>query len=239
MPDWLLIVDPPLSGMLNMQRDRQLYDAFASLPAAGVLRFFRWEQPTLSLGRFQHDPALEARAAALGVPVVRRPTGGQAILHGGDLCWSILAAHEHQSLLATYTRIATVVQAALQRLGIEAGFPPAQDAYRQRAACFASLTSADLEVGGRKLIGSAQLRNRRCFLQQSSVFWQREPAREQALFGPPDGRARIEIRALQPDCQPQDWIRALQAEFQACWELTWLPWCAEWEAAFLAAASCS
>lgn len=190
MPSWLLLQDPPLAGQINMNRDRALYTHFSELECDGLLRFFTWDCPTLSLGRFQTDPDLEKRCAELGLPVVRRPTGGQAILHGSDLCWSVVSHAQGplgKDLHATYQQISRVAIKALAQLGLSLQMPEKHQDYRRQASCFASLTPADLEIAGQKLIGSAQMRNRRVFLQQSSLIL-RPPALLQRVF--PDSQTR-------------------------------------------------
>ncbi len=190
MPSWLLLQDPPLAGQINMNRDRALYTHFSELECDGLLRFFTWDCPTLSLGRFQTDPDLEKRCAELALPVVRRPTGGQAILHGSDLCWSVVSHAQGplgKDLHATYQQLSRVAIKALAQLGLSLQMPEKHQDYRRQASCFASLTPADLEIAGQKLIGSAQMRNRRVFLQQSSLIL-RPPALLQRVFpDSPDG----------------------------------------------------
>lgn len=205
MPRWLLLQDPPLSGETNMGRDRNLYTQFPDCPYDGLLRFFRWEQPTLSLGRFQEDSELEKRCQILHLPVVRRPTGGQAILHGSDLCWSVISHTQGplgKDLHATYQSLAQIAIMALAELGIRAQFSQTHEAYRKQASCFASLTPADLEVAGKKLIGSAQMRNRRVFLQQSSL--RLSPPKEETLLFP-DALSR-------PQSSLSDWLPNMAPE---------------------------
>ena len=89
---WGLLPSLQAGGAEQMQRDRWMLDQLASPTGEGVqalLRFYRWSEPTLSLGHHQEAPA---RAAASGLPVVRRPSGGAAVLHGGDLCYAIALA---------------------------------------------------------------------------------------------------------------------------------------------------
>jgi lipoate-protein ligase A len=205
MPRWLLLQDPPLAGENNMARDRAVYSHFSELNCDGVLRFFLWERPTLSLGRFQNDPDLEKRCAELTLPVVRRPTGGQAILHGSDLCWSVISHAQGplgKDLQATYQQLSRVAITALAQLGLSLQMPEKHQDYRRQASCFASLTSADLEIAGQKLIGSAQMRNRRVFLQQSSLSLS-SPALLQRVFpDSPDGQTR-------PQTSLADWLPEL------------------------------
>lgn len=205
MPSWLLLQDPPQAGQINMNRDRALYTHFSELECDGLLRFFTWDCPTLSLGRFQTDPDLEKRCAELALSVVRRPTGGQAILHGSDLCWSVVSHAQGplgKDLHATYQQLSHVAIKALAQLGLSLQMPEKHQDYRRQASCFASLTPADLEIAGQKLIGSAQMRNRRVFLQQSSLSLS-SPALLQRVFpDSPDGQTR-------PQTSLADWLPEL------------------------------
>lgn len=221
MPRWLLLQDPPLPGESNMARDRALYTDFLKFDCDGLLRFFLWERPTLSLGRFQRDPDLETRCAEWDLPVVRRPTGGQAILHGSDLCWSVIsfaAGPLGQDLHTTYLRLSQVAIQALAQWGLAAQFPAKSEDYRQQASCFASLTPADLEVAGQKLIGSAQMRNRRVFLQQSSLMLVR-PALLDLVFPESQNRGQTTLTDWLPGLSVEAVIATLSGAFAQALDL--------------------
>jgi lipoate-protein ligase A len=122
------------------------------------LRFYRWQGPWLSLGYGQvfDRERIEACGRA-GVGVVRRVTGGRAVLHGSDLTYA-LAAREGQlpaGLMASYELVAGILIGALQALGVE--------------ACFARPAGREICVGGRKLVGSAQRRGKGGILQHGSI----------------------------------------------------------------------
>jgi len=223
MPRWLLLQDPPLAGQINMDRDRALYTHFSELECDGLLRFFSWDRPTLSLGRFQSDPDLEKRCADLALPVVRRPTGGQAILHGSDLCWSVISFAQGplgKDLHATYLRLAHVAISALAQLGLAVQLPQKHQDYRKQASCFASLTPADLEIAGQKLIGSAQMRNRRVFLQQSSLMV-RLPAQLEGVFPDSQNRPQTSLADWLPDLSSTALISTLSGAFAQELALEW------------------
>lgn len=140
-----------------------------------VLRIYRWSRPTLSFGRNQpaidrYDPfALQA----LGVDVVRRPTGGREVLHDRELTYAaILPLDGPGSLREAYHRINGALLAALRSLGVEAR--PADDdtpVLRPDAgACFRAPAPGELAVSGRKLVGSAQRRVGRSLLQHGSLL---------------------------------------------------------------------
>lgn len=141
-----------------------------------ILRVYRWRTPALSLGLHQHlsDELLD-RCAGLGVEVVRRPTGGSAVLHDTDLTYAVVAPSGNRGVLDAYRWVAGGLIEGLGRLGIDArvgeplGGNPGAAALGSQAACFAATAGADLQVGTAKICGSAQVRRRGWFLQHGSI----------------------------------------------------------------------
>ena len=171
-----------------MRTDQRLYDAITPESKDYTVRFYTWPHTTLSIGRFQRlNSELEQRLRDQGISWVRRPTGGQAILHQGDLTFSIVGPlhpeHQHH-LLETYHSIAQGLTQGLQQVGIHAETVLNPDAAApQSASCYASRSQADLQVHGKKLIGCAQVRRRRAFLQQGVIYRQAPHQLHQQLFG--------------------------------------------------------
>jgi lipoate-protein ligase A len=136
---------------------------------------YSWERPTLSLGRNQtasgrYDlTAIEDR----GIDVVRRPTGGRALLHWHEVTYSVTAPiAEGESLNNSYERINRILLYALSRLGVSAsesrGGPPTPSP--GELPCFATPAEGELVVGGSKLVGSAQFRENGALLQHGSIL---------------------------------------------------------------------
>jgi lipoate-protein ligase A len=158
-----------------------------------TIRFYAWRPPTISLGYGQPlDGGIDLHEAArLGIGLVRRLTGGSAILHEGpdlELTYSVVGSHEDfagaDDLLATYRWIGTALAAGLNRLGAAAKMVPVQpsSAEAMPAFCFARTGSYELIVNGRKLVGSAQRRQGVAFLQHGSVMLGRRPERLRRVF---------------------------------------------------------
>jgi len=174
-----LLNDPQGEGSRNMARDAALAAALESEPWRGpVLRLYGWERATLSLGH--HQDAAEVvdgpAAARLGVVVVRRPTGGRAVLHADELTYAFAAPIEGRfaTLGGTCETIAAALVRAYRALGLAAvpstlAPPRAYALPRGRAACFAATGRHELAFAGRKLAASAQKRGRRAFLQHGSL----------------------------------------------------------------------
>ncbi len=168
---WRLYLGPADDGARNMAIDHALLDRAARTDEA-VFRIYGWARPTLSLGvheKARLDPDV---AAARGIDVVRRPTGGRALLHHREITYSVTAPTRGGSLRETYAAINAILLGALQRLGVPAtiaerrGRPLAPDG----AACFAEPNEGELVVDGRKLVGSAQRRDEHALLQHGSIL---------------------------------------------------------------------
>ena len=144
--------DPALDAAANMVADAALLDAVVA-GAPPALRLYRWTPPALSLGRFQPDDDVDLDACErFGVEVVRRPTGGQGLLHGADLTYSVvmaLPAGSAGSVDAVYQLLAGALIAGLGLLGVDAAI--ARHDGPAGPVCFAGQQGADLRVGDRKL----------------------------------------------------------------------------------------
>lgn len=181
---WRVIVDDSLPGIENMARDAAILDrAEQSAKPMTTVRFYRWIIPTLSLGNKQ-DPE---KAASLdfcrknGLDIVRRPTGGGAVLHHLELTYSVVSNDKHffphNSILENYLLIAKALCRGLKILGLPAemvnhtnGTDGREDNYIQNPVpCFSSPSHYELLVKGKKIIGSAQKRLKNAFLQHGSI----------------------------------------------------------------------
>lgn len=158
-----------------------------------TVRFFGWAPPTVSLGYGQPlDAAIDLAACQrLGLGVVRRPTGGSALLHeapGAELTYSVVARGGDfpgaDDLLETYRVIGIGMAAGLRRLGAAVEVVPLVRLRRGPAPtfCFARTGSYEIAAGGKKLIGSAQRRQGGGFLQHGSLLLDAEPIRLRAVF---------------------------------------------------------
>ena len=128
------------------------------------LRLYCWDPPTLSIGRNQPDVFEH-------VPVVRRPTGGQAVWHEHEVTYAVAAPIAlYGSLRNAYCEIHTIIAAALRSLGVPAVLAPAVRPSGRPAVCFATPVGGEILVNGRKLVGSAQVRRGNAFLQHGSIL---------------------------------------------------------------------
>ncbi|MEZ4412221.1 MAG: hypothetical protein R2910_04460 [Gemmatimonadales bacterium] len=172
---WTLLVDPAgRPGWHNMAVDQALLDLAAGEGRA-FLRIYRWAPFCLSFGR--NEPALRRydRTAIerRGLDTVRRPTGGRAVWHADEVTYAVAAPiSTFGSLPQTYQQIHEALAAALRALDFpaELASPPARASAVHAGACFASPAGGEVMLGGKKVVGSAQLREGGAFLQHGSIL---------------------------------------------------------------------
>jgi len=192
---WTLLRDPAgQPGWHNMAVDQALLDLAAGEGRA-FLRLYRWDPFCLSFGR--NEPARRRydrhEIERLGLDTVRRPTGGRAVWHADELTYAVAApAAALGSLREAYRRIHEVLAAALQSLGFEARLAaaPTRGTGVDAGACFASSAGGEVLLQGRKVVGSAQLREGSALLQHGSLLLggsQEQVTRLTVGRGPEDG----------------------------------------------------
>lgn len=169
---WRVRVDPPLPGAVNMAWDHTL--ALEAPADVGILRLYEWARPTLSLGR--HEPARgiydPGKLDRRGVDVVRRPTGGRAVLHHRELTYAVIAPiRPLGGVRAAYRTLNRALATGLARLGAPVtlasnGPVAAPDA----GPCFREPAPGEVMAAGRKLVGSAQVRFGDRLLQHGSIL---------------------------------------------------------------------
>ncbi len=226
-PSWRLLADAASDAAWNMAVDEALLEAYALGSASDrpTLRLYGWSPPALSLGRKQpargaHDPAFLRRE---GIELVRRPTGGRAVLHEHERTYAVAGRLGGEpfpgGVLDTYRRIAAAIVAGLRELGIDAADAGAS---RGRAVpatgppvCFDAPGAHEITVRGRKLVGSAQVRRRGAFLQHGSILIRADAARLGAAVGfPADPDAITGLEDERPGVTPAEIDAALTRGFE-------------------------
>ena len=166
----ILRVIPPLHarGQVHMAIDKWLLTQHLAGKQPPTLRFYTWEQPTISLG--YHQKSYPDHWEQLPVEIVRRPTGGRAVLHNGDLTYMVVMSNLHRSHREAYCYICQFLVQGWRSLGLDLAFGTAGRGYIHNPSCFGTATGADLiTVQGEKFIGSAQLRRGNALLQHGSM----------------------------------------------------------------------
>jgi lipoate-protein ligase A len=175
---WRLIDDGLCDGDVNMATDRAILQACHE-EAQPTLRFYGWKSPTLTVGYSQNvdRDVDQTRCRDLGVSLVRRPTGGRAILHHMEFTYCVVAPLRHPrfpaNLRGTYRVIAETLFACMMNLGVHSAVISKGNSIGRGSrspSCFSSISHSEISVNGRKLIGSAQRRTPRAFLQHGSII---------------------------------------------------------------------
>ena len=174
MKTWRLLPLEAREASVNMAVDEALLRLYAQGKSPPTVRFYQWTPPAVSLGRFQSLGGLDLEACRrLGLSVVRRSTGGRAVLHQGDLTYSVVAGIADgvpATLAASYRLLSLGLVEGLRRLGVEA--EPGREAAGAAGTlvCFLSAVGGDLTHQGRKFVGSAQSWRGESLLQHGSVL---------------------------------------------------------------------
>lgn len=183
---WRTLLTPPLPGAENMASDMALMDR-ARATGEAVIRVYSWSAPTLSFGRNQKTAGYDrAGLERAGLALVRRPTGGRAILHHHEITYSVTApAAPTEPIAAAYSWINELLLAALRSLGVDAELarPAARARVPDENPCFAEPAAGEITARGRKLVGSAQYRHDSALLQHGSILVEDDQSAMATLAG--------------------------------------------------------
>lgn len=175
MRQWRLLVDEATHGAMNMARDEAILKSVSAKAVLPTLRLYAWSPFCLSLGYGQSaQEADEMRLAQQGWGIVRRPTGGKAILHGDELTYSLSLPIDDPlaqgDVVASYRLISLALIEALGWFGIAPqAEPTAKGNQGLGAVCFEVPSHYEITVLGKKLIGSAQVRRKEGILQHGTL----------------------------------------------------------------------
>jgi lipoate-protein ligase A len=176
MDTWRLLITPPARGAWNMALDEAILESTRSAASVLTLRLFAWDPPCLSLGQSQpYSDVDPVRLRTRGWDIVRRLTGGRAILHTDELTYSVIGPADEGPLAGTvlesYKRVAVALLAGLRIIGLpsEANEPAKAPGGSSGPICFEAASAYEITVQGRKLMGSAQARRKHGVLQHGSL----------------------------------------------------------------------
>jgi lipoate-protein ligase A len=172
---WRLIPYAMGNPVWNMAVDEALFQCYQNYFSPPTLRFYGWNPPTVSLGYFQEwDAEINpAMIRELGYALIRRCTGGRTVLHHRELTYAVVGGTAEgfpQGLLESYLTISRALVGGLRKIGVEAELHQGFVVRSKSGACFDAPSYYELTVEGRKLVGSAQLRQRECLLQHGSIM---------------------------------------------------------------------
>ena len=222
-PQWRLIPHIEAPGKVQMAIDRYLVEQHQLGLIPATLRFYTWSPPAISLGYHQHqypDRWHNLIWYDSAIDLVRRPTGGRAVLHQGDLTYAVVMSGLSGSRIQAYQQICEFLIQGWRSLGIQLRYGTAGRGYIHNPDCFGTATGADLILDdGTKLIGSAQLRRGSAILQHGSM--RLEPDEE--LFNRVFGAEAFASVKLPLDRRGEDLIQlvinALVAAAKACFQI--------------------
>lgn len=191
-----LLVDPPMEGARNMARDVAILDAVVAGKAPPTLRLYSWAPPCLSLGRHQGPDAVDFPfCREHGIDVVRRPTGGRAVLHHLELTYAVVAPVEKgflpSNIQEAYSLICGVLVEAFRDLGLETelGRESLNSQLPRPSStipCFQAAAGGEILAEGRKLVGSAMRSRGHCILQHGSILLDWDSALQAGAMGVDD-----------------------------------------------------
>jgi len=185
--NWRLLTYSIHEPAANMAIDEAILDAHLEGKVPPTLRLYGWEPPAVSIGYGQKlSTQLAERIRNRGFDIVRRQTGGRAVLHANELTYSFVGSSTSadglnsgqnieqgvlsSSILSAYKQICQGLILSFRRLGVELELGSSLTPYKDNHDCFLATTSADLHFQGKKLVGSAQLRRRHAVLQHGSIL---------------------------------------------------------------------
>lgn len=203
MSTWRLLDTGMLPASLNMGIDQALLQLHARGHSPPTLRFYQWHPPAISLGYFQRWHTFDLAACrSLGIDVVRRPTGGRAVLHQGDLTYGLIAGiHEGipSSSTSAYRLICEGLLRGFRNLGIEAELGREKVKPTQPDVCFLRFVIGDIVHQGKKFAGSAQMWCASSLLQHGSIILEPQEKIWESLLArsnisPDSLRANLKVR---------------------------------------------
>ena len=189
--EWRLIDSGPCDAFYNMALDEAIATGVRRGSAPTTLRLYGWDRPALTLGCFQKASDINIEyCQSKDIPVVRRPTGGRAILHGDELTYSFSANTDRgpfsDGLLDSYRRIGIAFSIAFRKIGVKA--EPKKEREKGRVLsrsplCFQSSSFGEILADNKKLVGSAQKRWNDGLLQQGSIPYLSHEEKLEGIFG--------------------------------------------------------
>ncbi len=188
---WRLIEDGPGDGRLNMAIDRAILTACDRGQAPATLRLYGWDKPALSIGYSQNEfkDVDRARCEQKNISIVRRFTGGRALLHQDEFTYSLVAPIPHPgfpgNLAGAFSTVSKAVILSLEKAGVikpEMVGKDTRTPSKRSPACFLTSNHWEITVQGKKLAGSAQRRLNGAFLQHGSILLDNDPELTHSLL---------------------------------------------------------
>ena len=201
------------TGAENMQTDSDLLDfAVQNKLDYPIFRLYGWHPACISLGRNQQDAFIDKKFLKdTGIDVVKRLTGGRALLHDNEITYSYIcpvSCLKHgENVMQSYVEISQILIDGFAKLGIELDFGASKPVNTKFDYCMLISTGADLCYKGKKLIGSAQCRKEGYILQHGSILYDYDAALLEKIFNEPLSTDTItSVKEINPDILKNDVI---------------------------------
>lgn len=184
----ILVPYKVLNGTGNMTCDEEfLNNSIKKNSAMPVLRFYGWNPACVSIGRNQSDSCINKDyCTKSGIDIVKRVTGGRALLHENELTYSFVCPESFllngDSVIQSYKEISSALISGFKKLGINADFPIQKKISAKFEYCMMLSTGADLCFEGKKLVGSAQFRKKGYILQHGSILFNYDKEKIKNIF---------------------------------------------------------
>lgn len=195
---WRLLITPAACGAWNMAADEAILESMGRGDSLPTLRLYAWVPACLSLGYAQPLSDVDIpRLNANNWEMVRRLTGGRAVLHTDEITYSVIAPLNEPrvagTVLESYSRLAAALVEVLRLLGLPAEVHERSgtNGKNPNPVCFEVPSTSEITLGGKKLVGSAQARRREGFLQHGSLPLTGDLTRILQVLVYPDEEARI------------------------------------------------
>lgn len=232
---WRLIDTGPGSAAFNMALDEAMASDVMRGASPPTLRFYTWAVPSVSIGCFQRVGEIDLEyCSGNSIPLVRRPTGGRAILHHVELTCSFSGRNNipvfSEGLLRTYGSLSRAFYRAFRGVGLDVEIKTRREKGRVLTGsplCFQSVSYGEISLGGKKVMGSAQKRWKEGFLQQGSIKLRVNPEEMEKVFMDA-GRDNIlssmtGILDYLPDLDPADLKERIREAFEEIFEVKLTP----------------
>lgn len=204
------------TGKQNMQIDSDLLDnAIKKQVKEPIFRLYGWSPACVSLGRNQKDDFVDQEfLKSCGIDVVRRLTGGRALLHDDEITYSyvcpVSSLKHGENVVESYKEISQILINAFAKLGIELDFGGTRKSQGHKDYCMLVSTGADLCWNGRKLIGSAQFRKEGYILQHGSILYDYNKSLLEKIFKEKvDTSSIVSVKEINPHITRQDIVDLL------------------------------
>ncbi|GIV19427.1 MAG: hypothetical protein KatS3mg023_1178 [Armatimonadota bacterium] len=226
---WRLIRDEAGEAAWNMAVDEAMLESVIAGEQPPTVRFYRWARPSVSLGRFQHPERVldTLLCRERGLSVVRRLTGGKAVLHGHDLTLCVVApvrcfAPAHR-VLEVHLRLVRALARGFALLGIETRPVSRTDVHALRGAyagCFEHVLPGDLTTPeGVKLVGGAQYRRSEVVMEQMSIPIAPLPDSLRNVLQPWKEPAETPLRGIPPEQLMEVLQEGISSELDVQWQV--------------------